>query len=674
VRTPNRPGLRPRSDLSSWLGIGLVALAAVLTCHSFVAPGHPLSVDIWPHLARQSVVCHALKEGFSPFYTFMFYCGFPVLRFYSPLLYLLAGSLTLLTSGNLLLALRILLVLLHLASALTMYQFLRAREKNLDGGAVKAGLGSALGTIVYLVVPWRTLYLSGCANYPQALVYLLLPLAFLALEGTMDERNSGASDQIRQALLLGLWVGLLFLAHLVYAIFALGFLAIWWSARTPRQARGGRRLLGIAALAGIGVSTFFLVPFVAEQASHRFPIASANLSVPDWMVLLGFRSRRGGYSGNYLGLSVVLLLLVTLGRAGPSLTIAYHRDDHAAPLFDACLYPGDFRTRYGLYLKQVYERESYSLVDGRRHTLSLRLSYCSTDSAVLELLLSGAAQVGILASDDVLGAVLKGQPVKVIAPLQRARDLLVVNSSVPAASWSDFVAWAGTRTRPTTIGYVGRYSFGALGLMQALDCQAIRYTSTIPGRSSPPVADSTRVHLVQADDQRTLAAGLSSGGLDGAVVQEPAATWLQLLRECHNVGRTDVLPPGRFEDRPGTVIAASDSAIRIHAPDISRFLELMAVATHYANNHTRNTLAATCKWLGASPGLESIPLSSMFFSSRPDAAFTGGIWNWYFTLRLRSAVPRKLAGHMEEKDWLGVPYDSLMLMPALERAGARIIR
>lgn len=153
MRTPNRPGLRPRSDLSSLLGIGLVALAAVLTCHSFVAPGHPLSVDIWPHLARQSVVCHALKEGFSPFYTFMFYCGFPVLRFYSPLLYLLAGSLTLLTSGNLLLALRILLVLLHLASALTMYQFLRAREKNLDGGAVKAGLGSALGTIVYLVVP-----------------------------------------------------------------------------------------------------------------------------------------------------------------------------------------------------------------------------------------------------------------------------------------------------------------------------------------------------------------------------------------------------------------------------------------------------------------------------------------------------------------------------------------
>jgi hypothetical protein len=66
-------------------------------------------------------------------------------------------------------------------------------------------------------------------------------------------------------------------------------------------------------LACIGVSAFFLVPFVAEQASHRFPITHLNLSVPDWMVLLGFKSRIGGYAGAYLGLSVVLLLLVAIG-------------------------------------------------------------------------------------------------------------------------------------------------------------------------------------------------------------------------------------------------------------------------------------------------------------------------------------------------------------------------
>jgi ABC-type nitrate/sulfonate/bicarbonate transport system substrate-binding protein len=367
-----------------------------------------------------------------------------------------------------------------------------------------------------------------------------------------------------------------------------------------------------------------------------------------------------------------LVLLATAARAMPSLTIAYHRDDHAAPLFDACLYPSDFRARYGLYLKQVSERECYPLIDGRQNTLSLRLAYFDTDSAVLATLLSGNAQVGILSADEVLAAVLRGEPVRIVAPLQRAGDQLVVNPLVPAVDWGEFVAWVRARTQATTIGYIGQYSMAALGFAQALDYENIRYTATIPGlRPSPEPA---KVRLVQADGRAAVAAELTSGRFDAALLEEPAATWVRALRGCREISRTDILPPGRFEDRPGTVIAATDSAIRSRSGDISSFLELMSVATHYANNRTRNTLAAVCKWLGTSPGLESIPLANMGFSSRPDVAFTTGIWNWYFALRLRRVVPRSLAGYMEEKDWLGVPYDSLPLMPALERAGARIIR
>ena len=304
----------PRAALSSRLAIGLVALAAVLSCYPFIAPGHPSTVDAWPNLARQSVVFHAIKEGFAPFYTFMFYCGFPVLRFYSPLFYFLGGPLTLLTNGNLLLALRILLVALHLVSGLATYLYLVKRAERGGKKAEGAEFGAALGTIVYLVVPWRTLYLTGIANYPQALVYVLLPLTFLALENILDgvgEKHK-AEAGMRQGLLLGLWVGLLFLSHLVYAIFTLLLLAVWWVARA-RRTTGGWRLLGAAALAGIGVSAFFLVPFVAEQASHRFPITHLNLPVPDWMILLGLKARTGGYGGVYLGLSVVLLLFVAIG-------------------------------------------------------------------------------------------------------------------------------------------------------------------------------------------------------------------------------------------------------------------------------------------------------------------------------------------------------------------------
>jgi len=318
VRTSKSPNHRIGTARSSWLAVGFLVLAAVLSCYPFVAPGHPSTVDAWPNLARHDVVYHAIKDGFPPFYSFMFYCGFPVLRFYSPLFYFLGGPLALLTDGNLVLALRILLVLLHLTSALAMYWYLARREVRAEAKSEGTGFGPALGAIVYLFVPWRTLYLTGIANYPQALVYLLLPLAFLAVEGILAEKDAGANEKTRQSLLLGLWVGLLFLAHLVYAIYALLFLAVFWIAKA-KWTNGEWRALGTAALAGIGVSAFFLIPFVAEQAGHRFPITHLNLSVPDWMVLLGFKSRRGGYEGVYVGLSVILLSLgavaaVTLRR------------------------------------------------------------------------------------------------------------------------------------------------------------------------------------------------------------------------------------------------------------------------------------------------------------------------------------------------------------------------
>jgi hypothetical protein len=320
VRTPDNTSRRPRTALPSRLAIGLVALAAVLSTYPFIV-ARPTSVDVWPHLARQSIVYQAIRDGFSPFYTFMFYCGFPVLRFYPPLYHLLSGALTLLTGGSLFLALRILQVLLHLVSALAMYLYLLKREGRGTERGERAGFGPALGAIVYLVVPWRTLYLIGIANYPQGLVYVLLPLVFLALENTLDGRNETQETKgwMRLGLLLGLWTGLLFLAHLVYAIFALPFLAVWWAARdrrrksVSRQAAAEWRTLGMAVLAGIGVSAFFLIPFVAEQASHRFPITHLNLGVPDLMVLLGFKARVGGYAGGYVGLSVMLLLLVAIG-------------------------------------------------------------------------------------------------------------------------------------------------------------------------------------------------------------------------------------------------------------------------------------------------------------------------------------------------------------------------
>ena len=374
---------------------------------------------------------------------------------------------------------------------------------------------------------------------------------------------------------------------------------------------------------------------------------------------------------------VIALLLAVAAAATaavPALTVAYRRDNHAAPLYAACLYPKDFRARYGLYLRETKPHELYDLFDGPNNTLSLRLASMDTDSAVLAALLSGSAQVGILASEEVLTAVLAARPVRILAPLQRRGDMLVVNRSVPATDWKEFIAWVKAQNRPVAIGYIGRYSMAVLGFAQALEYENVNYVGTVPEGGLSPGPESTKVNMVEARDWAALTVELKQGRLEAAVLQEPAAALVSAVDGNRAIGRIDILPPGRFEDRPGTIIAATDSVIRRQGEAVGHFLELMAVASHYTNNRTCNTLAAVDKWLGNPPVLESIAMGNIGFSSRPDFTFTTGIWNWYFALRLKNAVPESLAGYMEEKYWLGVPYDSLLLMPALDRAGARIIR
>jgi ABC-type nitrate/sulfonate/bicarbonate transport system substrate-binding protein len=373
-------------------------------------------------------------------------------------------------------------------------------------------------------------------------------------------------------------------------------------------------------------------------------------------------------------MALLLAAVALVPAAVPEITVAYRRDGNVAPLYDACLYPKDFRARYGLYLKEVESQESYALLDGERPTLSIRLAQCGTDSAVLAALLSGDAQVGILASEEVLTAVVAGEPVRVIAPLQHRGDLLVVNRSVRAADWKEFATWVRTLHRVVVVGYALPFSMAALGFTQALEYENLKYETTLPGRGLAQGTDSAKVKLVLVSDRDTLVAELASGRFDAAVLQEPAATLVSAVDGNRTVGRIDILPPGRFEDHPGTIIAATDSVIHRQGEAVGRFLELMAVATHYTNNRTRNTFAAVDKWLGTPPALESIAMANIGFSSRSDFTFTTGIWNWYFALRLRKALPDSLAGYMEEKDWLGIPYDSLLLMPALDRAGARIIK
>ncbi len=132
--------------------LALLAITAPVSTSPFFAPGRPATVDVWPHLTRQQIVYEALKGGFSPFYTFMLYCGFPALRFYSPLFYFLGGLFTLLTAGNLMLALRAFLLIAHSLSAWAMFTLL-GRRTDEQAGATLDALAFLLAGLLHVCRP-----------------------------------------------------------------------------------------------------------------------------------------------------------------------------------------------------------------------------------------------------------------------------------------------------------------------------------------------------------------------------------------------------------------------------------------------------------------------------------------------------------------------------------------
>lgn len=362
---------------------------------------------------------------------------------------------------------------------------------------------------------------------------------------------------------------------------------------------------------------------------------------------------------------MLIIALLLLSAPGPdTVTVAVRPDNHAAPLYAACRFEKEFAQRYGLSLRAAEPGFRYDLYDGRQRTIVVRLLPLPADADILAALEAGAADIGLLACEYAQLSVLAGGPVRIIAPLQHRGEMLIAGPGIAARTWTEFLAETGQR--PLAVGFIGPEPSAAFALEQALDYAELKH--------SRREGDTVAVRLVEFDGRAALAAALAAGAVDAAALREPDAGRVELAAGGRLIEVLNELPPDRFANAPGTVIAAAASSIAARGPAIGRFLELMGVATHYANNQTRRTLEATSDWLGHERAAESLSLARIRFSSFPGVSFRDGVWNWYFALRLNHRVPPDLAGFMAPDEWLGLPYDSSLVMPALERAGARIIR
>jgi uncharacterized membrane protein len=239
------------------------------------------------------------------------YSGYPFLRFYPPLSYLV-GALFAKLSGSPQAGYKSVIVLDVMVAAAAMYVLLRTLYFSVEA--------SFLGSVIYATSPWFYRIIAPEGNYPRAMGVAVAPLLVIAIVAGMR------SQRVSAHLLGGLGAAIVLLSHhSVFAtyLFASVFIVLaeyvaeYVAGKSIiRVLRGHIIGLSISITVFLVVSAFWLVPFIAdhnlasftsETSGYLFRFQSAKPS-------LILRQDPGGW-GYYQGPVRLGLVLAALAAA-----------------------------------------------------------------------------------------------------------------------------------------------------------------------------------------------------------------------------------------------------------------------------------------------------------------------------------------------------------------------
>ncbi|MBN2537304.1 ABC transporter substrate-binding protein [candidate division WOR-3 bacterium] len=348
------------------------------------------------------------------------------------------------------------------------------------------------------------------------------------------------------------------------------------------------------------------------------------------------------------------------------LRVGHVGHDHHAALYVAANAGEAFKDLYGIWLKEVRPRELYELFDGGRKVAEVELYKAGGGTEMPTMMSQGAFDIGFGGVAAIEFFVDKGSPMRMIAPLHSKGDMLVVNPGVPAGNWPEFVAWLKAQPRQVNVGYKSPVAVALLIFQRALDHEGISYTGDKANTSA-------KVLLVNVKEEANLNAALQSGQVSAYVSNNP---WCAIAEE-KGFGRcvTELhdLPPGVFKDHPCCAIAGNDSAVARHSGAVEKFLELMAVASHFINTEPEKAAEYTAGWIGTTPGLEVASMGTSGYSMEPDVAFRDGMWVWYQEMVGLNKIGDRLKG-VSREEFERLSYNFGPLEKALAGAAKRIKR
>jgi len=350
----------------------------------------------------------------------------------------------------------------------------------------------------------------------------------------------------------------------------------------------------------------------------------------------------------------------------PVLKVGHVGHDHHSALYVAAKAGDEFNDLYGIRLKEVRDKDLYELWDGDELVAEVELYKAGGGSMMPTMMSQGAFDVGFGGVAAVAFFVDKGSPMRMISPLHTKGDMLVVKPDNELDSWEEFVEWVKGYDGQVRVGYKNPVAVAKLVFQRALEHEGITYTGDVANTDA-------QVLLINMKGEQNLIPGLQTGQIDAYVSNNPWCAIAESKGVGHCVTELHDLPPGSFRDHPCCCIAANTRAMKEQGDAIARFLELMAVSTHYINAKRERATEHAAKWIGTTPEVEVVSMETSGYSMEPDDAFYDGMWVWYEEMVGLEKLTDKLKDVTRE-EFESAVYDFSLLETALAGAAERMSR
>jgi len=296
--------------------------------------------------------------------------------------------------------------------------------------------------------------------------------------------------------------------------------------------------------------------------------------------------------------------------------------DHHLALYVAALASDRCKSDFGIYLHKVKPKEVYDLIENGKTLARLHLIKVGGGSRMPAAMSRGEIDIGLGGVAAVAKFADRGEPFKIIHPLQTDGDMLVMQTDSPVSDWASFVDAARTHDRPLRIGYKAPVAVAKLVFERALKAEGIPY-------GYDAAETEAKVILVNFGSERSPIPLMESRAIDGFVMNQPAVA----VAVSKGLGKViaelrDLPPEGKWHNHPCCCVAATQPTLDAHAEIIKAFIKVLILSTRLIQQDQALAIDCANQWTKYSKEIEQDSVPTIAYMAEPTETWIAGMKTW----------------------------------------------